>query len=72
MWYIVEYLTLNIFSFIVVFYQGEIQGVNNIYTPRLNSIEPYLEPDYIHQLHMNAKNLLCEVINLMYLHLPRA
>ena len=38
---------------------GKIQDKNNIYTSFVNSIEPYTDPDFLHQLHMHANAVIC-------------
>ena len=47
-----------------------IEYENNIYTSCVNSTEPFVEPNFLHQLHMHANTVLYVIINLMYLHLP--
>ena len=62
-------ISLWIFSLSRCIWLGKIRDDNNIYTSWVNSTEPYIEPDFIHQIHMHAINRICVIINMLYLDL---
>ena len=64
MWYIVEYSVVNISLphcvWLVIF-----KDKNNNYTSYVNSEEPWVEPNFIHQLHIYANTVICVIINML-------